>query len=181
MENRFIFYYSLNIMECKDNSDNDSVWLLLELSVYILINDVCLETSDFVLKQIRFNVENPMDRGTWWAIVNRVAKSWTCLKWVSTHTYDISDIQIHYPPILSWLIQVMMIKVHGLIVGSVGRSEPLESGCLDIFMSQQWYSLFTYYDLWLYSPFHQIFISGISPNHHPQNTCSTCKLWRLRF
>ena len=51
MENRFIFYYSLNIMECKDNSDNDSVWLLLELSVYILINDVCLETSDFILMQ----------------------------------------------------------------------------------------------------------------------------------
>lgn len=51
IENRFIFYYSLNIMECKDNSDKDSVWLLLKLSVYILINDVCLETSDFVLKQ----------------------------------------------------------------------------------------------------------------------------------
>lgn len=58
-------------------------------------------------------------------------------------------------------------------VGSIGRREPLESGYLDIFMSKQWYSMFTYYDLCLYSPFHQIFISGISPNHHPQNACSS--------
>ena len=24
-------------------------------------------------------LENPMDRGTWWATVHGVAKSWTCL------------------------------------------------------------------------------------------------------
>ena len=29
-------------------------------------------------------LENPMDRGTWWAIVHRVAKSWIWLKWVSS-------------------------------------------------------------------------------------------------
>lgn len=40
MENGFILYYSLNIMEHKDNSDNDSVWLLLEISVYISTIDV---------------------------------------------------------------------------------------------------------------------------------------------
>ena len=27
-----------------------------------------------------FYLENPMDRGAWWAIVHRVAKSWTRLK-----------------------------------------------------------------------------------------------------
>ena len=27
-----------------------------------------------------------MDRGVWWATVHRVAKSWTRLKQVSTHT-----------------------------------------------------------------------------------------------
>ena len=27
-------------------------------------------------------LENPMDRGAWWAIVRGVAKSWTCLKWL---------------------------------------------------------------------------------------------------
>ena len=29
-------------------------------------------------------LENPMDRGRWWATVHGVAKSWTQLKWLST-------------------------------------------------------------------------------------------------
>ena len=29
-------------------------------------------------------LENPMDRGAWWATVHRVAKSWTRLKWLSS-------------------------------------------------------------------------------------------------
>ena len=29
---------------------------------------------------------SPMDRGSWWAAVRRVAKSWTGLKWLSVHT-----------------------------------------------------------------------------------------------
>ena len=32
-------------------------------------------------------LENPMDRGAWWATVHRVAKSWTRLKRLSTHTH----------------------------------------------------------------------------------------------
>ena len=31
-------------------------------------------------------LENPMDRETWRAIVHKIAKSWTWLKWPSTHT-----------------------------------------------------------------------------------------------
>ena len=31
-------------------------------------------------------LENPMDKGTWWATVHRVSQSWTQLKWLSTHT-----------------------------------------------------------------------------------------------
>ena len=31
-------------------------------------------------------LENPMDRGAWWATVHRVAKSWIQLKQPSTHT-----------------------------------------------------------------------------------------------
>ena len=31
-------------------------------------------------------LENPMDRGAWWATVQRVSKSWTWLKWLSTCT-----------------------------------------------------------------------------------------------
>ena len=29
-------------------------------------------------------LENPMDRGAWWAIVHGVAQSWTWMKWLST-------------------------------------------------------------------------------------------------
>ena len=32
------------------------------------------------------SLENPMNRGIWRAPVCRVAKSWTILKWLSTHT-----------------------------------------------------------------------------------------------
>ena len=31
-------------------------------------------------------LENPMDRGAWWAAVHRVTKSWTQLKRLITHT-----------------------------------------------------------------------------------------------
>ena len=31
-------------------------------------------------------LENPMDRGAWWAVVHRVTKSWTRLKRLSMHT-----------------------------------------------------------------------------------------------
>ena len=34
-----------------------------------------------------FCLENPMDRGGWWAAVQRVTKSWSRLKWLSTHTH----------------------------------------------------------------------------------------------
>ena len=36
-------------------------------------------------------LENPMDRGGWWATVHRAAKSWTQLKWLSTHTHACTD------------------------------------------------------------------------------------------
>ena len=38
-------------------------------------------------------LENPMDRGTWWATVQRVAKSWTRLKLLSTpaHVHSFSN------------------------------------------------------------------------------------------
>ena len=31
-------------------------------------------------------LENPMERGTWKAMIHRVLKSWTRLKWLSRHT-----------------------------------------------------------------------------------------------
>ena len=32
-------------------------------------------------------LENPVDRGAWWATVHRVSKSWTLLKWLSMHMH----------------------------------------------------------------------------------------------
>ena len=39
-------------------------------------------------------LENPMDRGAWWATVRRVAKSWTRLKWLDTWLNWISRITL---------------------------------------------------------------------------------------
>ena len=36
-------------------------------------------------------LENPMDRGTWWATVHGVAKSWTRLKQLSMHTHFFNE------------------------------------------------------------------------------------------
>ena len=33
-------------------------------------------------------LENLMDRGAWWATVCRIAKTWTLLKWLSTHAHS---------------------------------------------------------------------------------------------
>ena len=34
-------------------------------------------------------LQNPMDRGAWWATIHGVAKSWTQLKWLSTHAHAV--------------------------------------------------------------------------------------------
>ena len=33
-------------------------------------------------------LENPMDRGAWWATVHRAPKNWTWLKWLSMHAHE---------------------------------------------------------------------------------------------
>ena len=40
-------------------------------------------------------LENPMDRGAWWATVYRVAKSQTLLKWLSMHAHMCTHAYIH--------------------------------------------------------------------------------------
>ena len=39
-------------------------------------------------------LENSMDREAWWATVHRVAQSWTRLKWVRTHTHNVTSLPI---------------------------------------------------------------------------------------
>ena len=41
-------------------------------------------------------LENPMDRGTWWAAVHRVAKSQRRLKWLSMHKNKHTHIHTQY-------------------------------------------------------------------------------------
>ena len=55
-------------------------------------------------------LENPMDRGAWWAMVHRVAKSWTC-----EHT----DTHLHNPG------KSLFIKIFSIPGGSDGK----ESAC----------------------------------------------------
>ena len=43
-------------------------------------------------------LENPMDRGVWWATVHRVAKSRTWLKWLSTHACSQKSVRKFPPP-----------------------------------------------------------------------------------
>ena len=46
-------------------------------------------------------LENPMDRGAWWAIVHRVTKSQMWLKWLSTqHTQGVDTIEYSWSPTL---------------------------------------------------------------------------------
>ena len=61
-------------------------------------------------------LENPMDRGTWWATVYRVVKSWTRLKWLSMHTCigvcnSVSIPHLVDVQVLSffWLLLVMLL------------------------------------------------------------------------
>ena len=41
-------------------------------------------------------LENPMDRGAWWATVHGVTKSQTWLKWLSTHTFILKILLLTY-------------------------------------------------------------------------------------
>ena len=38
-----------------------------------------------------FCLENPMNRGAWWATVHRVTKNWALLKQLSKHTHSLHD------------------------------------------------------------------------------------------
>ena len=40
-------------------------------------------------------LENPVDRGAWWVIIHRVAKSLTCLKGLSTHAHTHIHMHMH--------------------------------------------------------------------------------------
>ena len=62
-----------------------------------------------------FYLENPKDRGAWWATVHRVAQSWTLLKWLSLHA-PYTDVQwIMKQFTCSVFIQFSIPHVHNFI------------------------------------------------------------------
>ena len=67
-------------------------------------------------------LENPMDRGAWWATVYGVTKSWT---WLSTHTHTSTP--------LSWLPLAPKIKSHFLTLWAQFPPCTLHSSRLDFF------------------------------------------------
>ena len=67
-------------------------------------------------------MENPMNRGVWWATVHRVAKSWTWLKQLSMHTHGSNCQWLH-------------------CVGE-GNGNPLQYSCLENPMdSEVWWAM----------------------------------------
>ena len=47
-------------------------------------------------------LKNPLERGSQWATVRRVSKSWTWPKWLSTHAYK--DVMVHRRPGLGHIL-----------------------------------------------------------------------------
>ena len=57
-------------------------------------------------------VETPWTRGSWWATVHRVAKSWTCLKRLSTHAHQPCWMCLNVTWSLKWLISKPNVEKH---------------------------------------------------------------------
>ena len=62
-------------------------------------------------------LENPMDRGAWWAIVHGVTKSQIWLKWLSMHTVCFLQLSLFDSPFYLWGVS-MWVKVKVLVIQS---------------------------------------------------------------
>ena len=68
-----------------------------------------------------FCLENPMDKGAWWATVHRVAKSQKWLKWLNTHTHTHTHTHKNFiisGPTLKSLIGFVLIFLYSVREGS---------------------------------------------------------------
>ena len=92
-------------------------------------------------------LENPMETGAWWATVHRVAKSWTWLKWLSTHTvpvlmkhmllfscYSGSNLQKNWTPLGS----LMDCSLPGSSVHGISQVRILEWGAIYFSRGSSW-------------------------------------------
>ena len=59
---------------------------------FFFFSDACTMTGEGNGNPLEYScLENPMDRGAWWATVHGFAKSWTRLKRLSTHAHTMSQ------------------------------------------------------------------------------------------
>ena len=70
-------------------------------------------------------LENPMDRGAWWATVHSVTKSWTRLKWLSTQSSVPGSICSHFLEASSQTCGSLLWTPGG------GFVKPLQYSCLE--------------------------------------------------
>ena len=76
-------------------------------------------------------LENPMNRGAWQATVYRVSKSWTQLKWLSTHAHTVRHKTLwyallmahHVPSSLSTSVDATHFVFLGSIYGITANSQ----------------------------------------------------------
>ena len=91
-----------------------------EMLVWFLDREDPLEEGVATQSSI-LNWRIPKDRGAWWAIVHRVAKSWTRLKWLNTQAYLIKVYKG---------ISLCIQKIRRTLKNSTGRRQPnLKSSC----------------------------------------------------
>ena len=71
-------------------------------------------------------LENPMEKGAWWASVHRVAKSQALLKWLSMHTCRTYSQRIEYGTYwkyVSMFQEVFMFEVCIVVIFSAGWTQ----------------------------------------------------------
>ena len=85
-----------------------------------------------------------MDRGAWWATVHRVTKSWTQLKWLTTHTHThnkiccLSEIQIQLNILYFYLQNMTILNM----ISQLGNSHWYNAE------NYRFYSVFTIYNIY---------------------------------
>ena len=76
-------------------------------------------------------LENPMDRGAWWAIVHRVAKSRTWLRLLSTHARPSYDALSSSPKVLEQVLRQVHTPTSPVLVKFLQETEPVGYVCVD--------------------------------------------------
>ena len=81
---------------------------------------------------------NPTDRGAWWATTHGIAKSWTRLKWLSTHTHEI----MWWLSFCDWFISLSMMSSRFMCV--------IAHSGICFFFKAEWYSIICIYRIFLF-------------------------------